>query len=83
MSQAHFDTLIAAAAKIKSFDNRKAVTYILNQAFGNADSTVFEEKAAPASDWDCIFVGSIGVILSGNEYNRYVVSFFTTRGINY
>lgn len=83
MSNLRFDALMAAAGKIRSIPNRVDAYHIIDEAAANADYTIHAEKAAPESDWDRLFTGSIGVLLSHGDYSRHVVSFFATRGISF
>lgn len=78
-----YDSLLADCAKLRSRDNRRAIDLIIDSACDNANYTIDVEKAAPAEDWDRLFVGSIGNLLAFNEYNANVRKFFTSRGISY
>jgi hypothetical protein len=78
-----YDAFQAMARKIKSRANRYAVQDIIGSAYDNANATVSTETAVTERQWDSIFTGSIGVLLSTGEYNHQVVAFFTTRGITY
>lgn len=77
------DSLLAECKKIKNSDNRATVDYLINVGESNANSTVFDEKAAPESDWERIAIGSIGSLLSEGGYNRHVVAWFANRGVTY
>jgi len=78
-----YDALTAAAKKITSAANRYTILDLIGSGHDNANATIYDEKAQPASEWDNMFTGSIGALLSTGEYNRHVVSFFTTRGITF
>jgi hypothetical protein len=78
-----YDAFQAMARKIKSRANRYAVQDIIGSAYDNANATVYIETDVTERQWDSIFTGSIGVLLSTGEYNQQVVAFFTTRGITY
>lgn len=76
------DSLLAECKKIKNPDNRSVVDYLIGSGEGNANSTVFDEKAAPKSDWERIAIGTIGSLLSEGGYNRHVVGWFARRGVS-
>jgi hypothetical protein len=76
-----YDALLADCAKLRSRDNRRAIDLIIDSACDNANYTIDVEKAAPAEQWDSLFVGSIGGLLAGGDYNTNVVKFFAARGI--
>jgi hypothetical protein len=78
-----YDAFQVMAKKIKSNSNRYIVQDIIGSAYDNANATVYIEKGVTESQWDSIFTGSIGELLSTGEYNHQVVAFFTTRGITY
>jgi hypothetical protein len=78
-----YDAFQAMARKIKSRANRYAAQDIIGSAYDNANATVSIETAVTERQWDSIFTGSIGVLLSTGEHNQQVVAFFTTRGITY
>ena len=78
-----YDAFLAMAKKIKSNDNRYVAQDIIGSAYDNANATVYIEKGVTECQWDSIFTGTIGELLSTGEYNHQVVAFFTTRGITY
>ena len=77
-----YETLLNDCKKITSRENQSLVDYIIDSARINADDTIIEGNA-PESEWDRLFIGTIGSQLSTGEYNHHVVKFFTKRGINY
>ena len=77
-----YATLLAECKKIVSQKNRYLVDYIIDSARINADDTILEGNATE-SDWERLFIGTIGSQLSTGEYDRHVVGFFTKRGITY
>jgi len=78
-----YEALTAACERIRSSANRCWVRHVIDEAAENASFTIEVEKAAPAEQWDSLFVGSIGCLLAGGEYNANVVKFFAARGISY
>jgi hypothetical protein len=78
-----YDAFQAMAKKINSRANRHVAQDIIGSAYDNANATVYSEKSVTEREWDSIFTGSIGELLSTGEYNHHVVAFFTTRGITY
>ncbi len=77
-----FYALNEEAFNIRANEHRKQVLEIIGNAFDNAYDTVTIEKAAPASDWDVIFVGTIQSQLS-QGVNRHIKTWFANRGITY
>jgi hypothetical protein len=78
-----YDAFQVMAKKIKSRTNRCIAQDIIGSAYDNANATVHIEKSVTEREWDSIFTGTIGELLSTGEYNHQVVAFFTTRGITY
>jgi hypothetical protein len=81
-NETNYYKLLDDCKKINNQENRYAVDYIIDSARINADDTIIEGNATE-SDWDRLFVGTIGSQLSTGEYNHHVVKFFTNRGIEY
>jgi hypothetical protein len=77
-----FYFLFDDARNIRTDANRKQIMEILSLAYDNAYDTVRVEKAAPPSQWDVIFVGTIQSQLS-QGVNRHIKAWFATRGITY
>jgi hypothetical protein len=77
-----YETLLNDCKKITSRENQSLVDYIIDSARINADDTIIEGNASE-SEWDRLFIGTIGSQLSTGEYNHHVVKFFTKRNINY
>lgn len=78
-----YDELNAACERLRSSANRCWVGNIIAEAADNASFTIEVEKAAPAEDWDRLFVGSIATMLACGDYNANVCKFFAARGISY
>jgi hypothetical protein len=83
MNHPRYHALKADCERVRSSANRCWIDYIIEEAAENASFTIQVEKAAPADQWDSLFTGSIGVLLSGGEYNKRVRVFFAVRGITY
>jgi hypothetical protein len=82
MDTKSYETLLADCKKITSQKNRYLVDYVIDSARINADDTILEGNATE-SDWERLFIGTIGSQLSTGEYNRHVVGFFIKRGVEY
>jgi hypothetical protein len=78
-----YEKLANQATKIGSYDNRRAVEYLIGEGAQNADDTVIVDKTRPVSDWEQVFVGSIELLLCSGEYNKTVCKWFATRGITF
>lgn len=76
-----YEDLMDASNRVRNYDNKMAIMQIVWEAADNASDTVNIEKAAPAEDWDRLFVGTIGVLLASGEYNKQVIQFFAKRGV--
>lgn len=83
MNSRKIDALYADSNKIKSRANRDAVQYIINCGEINAADTIRDDKERTEADYEWLAIATIGSCLCTGEYNRYVVGFFTNRGINY
>ena len=81
-NKTNYYKLLDDCKKINSTKNRYTVDYIIDSARINADDTILEGNATE-SEWDRMFIGTIGSQLSTGEYNHNVVKFFTSRGIEY
>ena len=81
-NETNYYKLLDDCKKIASRENRDAVDYIIDSARINAEDTILEGNATE-SDWDRMFIGTIGSQLSTGEYNRHVLGFFTKRGVEY
>jgi hypothetical protein len=57
------------------------ILYTIDAARVNADDTVYLEKAAPESDWDGIFEGSLMGLLSDRDVNPDTLRWFAAQGI--
>jgi len=77
------DALYEDSKKIKSSANRNAVQAIINSGEVNAADTIRDEKDRTQDDYEWLAIATIGGCLSTGEYNRYVVEFFTKRGVSY
>jgi hypothetical protein len=77
-----FYALTEQASGIRADATRRQVLEILGNAFDNAYDTIRVEKAAPASDWDALFVGTLQSQLS-QGVNRHIKAWFASRGITY
>ena len=82
MKTSVYETLLADCKKITSRKSRYAVDAVIDNARINANDTI-RDGDAPESDWGCLFTATIGSQLSTGEYDRYVVGFFTKRGITF
>jgi hypothetical protein len=71
------------AGKIRNDAMRVSVEHILDQAWGNAEQTIFVEKARTVAEWDDMFVGTIQTILAFGKYKARTVAWFAKRGITY
>jgi hypothetical protein len=69
------------ARKVRSA-NRNLILDIIGDAYDNACDTIRIDKAAPAADWDVLFVGTIQSQLS-QGVNRHIKTWFANRGITY
>lgn len=69
------------ALQLKSRVNQNVVLNLIGSGAENAWSTINVEKAAPESEWEYIFKGSIASLLSTGEYSKQVVAWFAKRGI--
>lgn len=78
-----YETLVKEAHKIKSEANRWAVQNIIYSADDNAGQSISDDKDRTAADYDWIFAGSIGSILSTGEHSAQICKWFETRGISY
>ena len=83
MNSRKIDALYAGSNKIKSRANRDAVQYIINCGEVNAADTIRDDKERTEADYEWLAIATIASCLSTGEYNRYVVGFFTSRGISY
>jgi hypothetical protein len=83
MYDKRYSELLKECSKIRSRANRDAVDYIIDSARINANDTIRDDKERTLADWDWLFTGTIGGQLCTGEYNRYVVEFFTKRGITF
>lgn len=81
-NETNYYKLLDDCRNIKSRENRYTVDYIIDCGRVNADDTILEGNATE-SEWDRLFIGTIGSKLSTGEYNHHVVKFFTSRGIEY
>lgn len=77
------DSLYAESRKLKNYANRNAVQYIINCGEVNAADTIRDDKERTEGDYEWLAIATIESCLSSGEYNRYVVGFFTSRGITY
>lgn len=75
------DALYAECAKVKNADNRREIDSLIGSGQANANSTVYDEKAAPEADWERIAIGSIESLLSEGGFNHHVVGWFARRGV--
>ena len=71
------------AGKIRNDAMRVSIEYILEQAWDNAEQTVFVEKERTVAEWDDIFIGSIQCILAYGTYKARTVAWFAKRGITF
>lgn len=79
-----YDTLLAAAPKrVTRFDIADQIDEVLDSARINANDTIYIEKAAPESEWNLIFKGTIESILAFGDYSAEVKAWFAAQGIRY
>jgi len=83
MNSKKIDSLFEASRKLSNLANRNAVQYIINCGEVNAADTIRDDKDRTEADYEWLAIETIASCLSGGEYNRYVVAFFTSRGISY
>ena len=83
VNRSRYDALKAACERVRHSGNRCWIDYIIEEAAENASFTIEVEKAASADQWDRLFTGSIGSMLSTGSYDKRVRVFFATRGITY
>ena len=83
MKSKKVDALFAASNKIKTLANRNSVQYIINCGEVNAADTIRDDKDRTEADYEWLAMDTIASCLSSGEYNRYVVAFFTSRGVSY
>lgn len=77
-----FKQLNAASRTIRSAGLQNEVDNLIDSGRINADDTVYAEKAAPESDWECVFVGTIASLLSSGEYSKACLRWFAKRGVS-
>lgn len=76
-----YKVLSADAARLKTKALRDTAENLIESGRVNADETVHVEKAATEEQWDTIFEGSIGSLLSTGEYGRPALNWFNKRSI--
>lgn len=83
---ARFDDLMKQATNdlYVSLDHgtRQDVFHLLMSAADNAGLTVNIEKAAPVSEWNSIFIGSLESLLCTGEQSPAVVAWFKSHNIS-
>ena len=78
-----YNHLCKQAMRLKGEATQRRVMSILDNAADNAAQTIYNEKAAPVTDWNRIFVGSIECLLSsGGENTTAVINWFKNRNIS-
>ena len=78
-----YNHLCKQAMRLKGEATQRRVMSILDNAADNAAQTIYNEKAAPVTDWNRIFVGSIELLLSsGGENTTAVINWFHNRNIS-
>ena len=78
---AQFDALMKQAESAEH-GTRSDVFLLLMSAADNAGPTVNIEKAAPVSEWNNIFIGSLETLLCTGEQSPAVVVWFKSHNIS-
>lgn len=76
-----YHALCKDAGKLRGAELRADVEQLIDSAYTNANDTIYVEKAAHSKEWDRIFTGSLGGLLTERGVDPRTIAWFAKRGI--